>query len=149
PACIMAAYNKVNGTLSTENAHILTDILRTAWNWKGFTVSDWWATGDGPGAGHGPAAVGAGLDCEMPTNQAFAGLGRPQSRQIDVAAKRILDVRASFGQLTDSYISQHDGSQDTSSVATHSDLARQTEEEGAVLLKNDGILPLGKKIGDL
>jgi len=149
PACIMAAYNKVNGTLSSENPHILTDILRTAWKWKGFTVTDWWATGDGPGAGHGPAAIAAGLDCEMPTNEAFAGLGSSQSAQIDVAAKRILDVRASFGQLTDSYISQHGSSQDTSSIAEHSDLARQTEEEGAVLLKNDGILPLGKKIGEL
>jgi beta-glucosidase len=149
PACIMAAYNKVNGTLSSENPHILTDILRTDWGWKGFTVTDWWATGDGPGAGHGPAALAAGLDCEMPTNEAFSGLGSGQAAGIDVAAKRILDVRASFGQLTDGYISQHAGNQDTSSVATHADLARRTEEEGAVLLKNDGILPLGAKVGEL
>jgi beta-glucosidase len=149
PACIMAAYNKVNGTLSSENGDILTGLLRTAWNWKGFTVTDWWATGDGPGAGHGPASLAAGLDCEMPTNEAFAGLGSAQAAQIDVAAKRILDVRASFGQLTDAYISQHGGSADTSSVATHADLARETAEQGAILLKNDGILPLGKQIGTL
>lgn len=149
PACIMAAYNKVNGTLATENAHILTDILRTDWGWKGFTVTDWWATGDGPGAGHGPAALAAGLDCEMPTNEAFAGLGSSQAAQIDVAAKRILDARASFGQLTDAYITAHNGSPDTGPVAGHADLARESEEKGAVLLKNDGILPLGMKVGDL
>ncbi len=149
PACIMAAYNKVNGTLSSENAEILTGILRTAWNWKGFTVTDWWATGDGPGAGHGPAALGAGLDCEMPTNEAFAGLGSAQAAQIDIAAKRILDVRASFGQLTDAYIAAHGGSADTSAIAGHADLARETAEQGAILLKNDGILPLGKKVGEL
>jgi beta-glucosidase len=149
PACIMAAYNKVNGTLSSESKHLLTDILRTDWKWKGLTVTDWWATGDGPGAGHGQASLAAGLDCEMPTNEAFAGLGGADADGINVAAKRILDVRASFGQLTDAYITQHNGNQDTSSIAKHADLARQTEEEGAILLKNDGILPLGKKIGSL
>lgn len=149
PACIMAAYNKVNGTLSSENQHLLTDILRTDWGWKGFTVTDWWATGDGPGAGRGPASLAAGLDCEMPTSEAFSGLGTGQADGINVAAKRILDVRGSFGQLTDAYITLHDGNQDTSSIAKHEDLARLTEEEGAVLLKNDGILPLGKKIGTL
>jgi beta-glucosidase len=149
PACIMAAYNKVNGTLSSENPHILTDILRTDWGWKGFTVTDWWATGDGPGAGHGVAALAAGLDCEMPTNEAFSSLGSAQAAQIDVAAKRILDARASFGQLTDAYISAHNGSPDTGSIAEHAELARETEEKGAVLLKNDGILPLGIKVGEL
>jgi beta-glucosidase len=150
PACIMAAYNKVNGELSTQNKHILVDILRTDWGWKGFTVSDWWATGSGAASpAEGPTILANGLDCEMPTNDSFAGLGSAQAAQIDVAAKRILDVRASFGQLTPAYITAHDQPADTSSIAQHADLARETAEEGAVLLKNDGILPLGKQVGTL
>ncbi|HEY3497791.1 MAG TPA: glycoside hydrolase family 3 N-terminal domain-containing protein [Polyangiaceae bacterium] len=156
PACIMAAYNKVNGTLASENPHLLNDILRGDWDWKGFTVSDWWATGDGPGAGHGVAALNAGLDCEMPTDEAFRDLGAAQAEGVDKAARRILDTRASFGQLTEAYKAHHDGSPDTS-IATdgqvagvsHSEIARLTAVQGAVLLKNDGILPLGKKVNDL
>jgi beta-glucosidase len=153
PASIMAAYNKVNGTLCTENTHLLTDILRTDWGWKGFVVSDWWATGDGPGAGRGPASVNAGLDCEMPTSEAFSGLTSSNLDAINQASKRILDVRASFGQLSDAYIQQRMGAHDTNIVNTgmvdgksHADIALETGEKGAVLLKNDGILPLGKTV---
>jgi beta-glucosidase len=154
PASIMAAYNKVNGSLCSENTHLLNDILRTDWGWKGFTVSDWWATGDGPGAGRGPASVNAGLDCEMPTSEAFSGLtGSTYLDAINKASKRILDVRASFGQLSDAYIAQRMSAHDTNIVNTgmvmgksHADIALETGEKGAVLLKNDGILPLGKTV---
>jgi beta-glucosidase len=154
PACIMAAYNKVNGTLSSENRHLLTEILRDDWGWKGFVDSDWWATGDGPGAGHGVAALTAGLDSEMPTDEAFRDLGSGQAELVDLAAQRILDVRASFGQLSSAYATHHDGNPDTGIATTgqvngvsHAEIAKQTALEGAVLLKNDGVLPLGKKLG--
>jgi beta-glucosidase len=154
PASIMAAYNKVNGSLCSENTHLLTQILRTDWGWKGFVVSDWWATGDGPGAGRGPASVNAGLDCEMPTSEAFSGLtGSQYLEQINTASKRILDVRASFGQLSDAYIQERMGAHNTGIVNTgmvmgksHADIALESGEKGAVLLKNDGILPLGKTV---
>jgi beta-glucosidase len=153
PASIMAAYNKVNGALCSENTHLLTDILRTDWGWKGFTVSDWWATGDGPGAGRGPASLNAGLDCEMPTSEAFSGLTASNLDAINVASKRILDVRASFGQLSDAYIAERMTAHDTNIVNTgmvdgksHADIALESAEKGAILLKNDGILPLGKVI---
>ena len=70
PACIMAAYNMVNGTHCTENSHILNDILRTQWGWGGFVVSDWSAAQ----AGHGAASMNAGLDLEMPVPSAFTTL---------------------------------------------------------------------------
>ncbi len=44
---IMAAYNQVNGTHSTQNAHLLTDILRTDFGFQGFVLSDWWAMPNG------------------------------------------------------------------------------------------------------
>lgn len=42
-ACIMTAYNKVNGTHVSENREIITDILRKEWGWDGLVMSDWYA----------------------------------------------------------------------------------------------------------
>jgi len=153
PACIMAAYNDVNGSPSTENAHLLTDILRKApsdpergFGWLGFVVSDWGAT---LGAGHGALALNAGLDLEMPNPAAFKELGSANSAAIDKAAQYILNVRSTFGQLSTNYIQVHGQPQDTSVLTneSHKSLTREVEEKGAVLLKNDGVLPLGKTIG--
>src|SRR5690606_21226060 len=67
PACIMAAYNRVNSIYATENPHLLTEILRDDWKWEGFVLSDWWATVPDNGA----AALTAGLDLEMPDERSF------------------------------------------------------------------------------
>jgi len=155
PACIMAAYNDVNGQPSTENSHLLTDILRKAptdpergFGWRGFVVSDWGAT---LGAGHGQLALNAGLDLEMPNPAAFGELGSANIANIDLAARRILTARGTFGQLSSAYAQTHAQPQDGSIVndPVRRALTLEAAQKGAVLLKNDGVLPLGKSIGAL
>ena len=143
PACIMAAYNGINGEWCTENKHLLTEILKDEWQWKGFVLSDWEAT-----KGNGVASANAGLDHEQPTNAAFKQLpGAVPPDRIKDAARRILNARAKFGQLAEGYRS---GSPklDIAQTQAHKDLARESAEKGAVLLKNDAILPIamGKSI---
>ena len=41
-ASVMASYDLVKGTKSTQNAHTLTDVLRKDFGFKGFILSDWW-----------------------------------------------------------------------------------------------------------
>jgi beta-glucosidase len=41
-ACIMTAYNKVNGTHVSENKTLIDDILRKEWGWDGLVMSDWY-----------------------------------------------------------------------------------------------------------
>ena len=144
PACIMAAYNMVNGTHCTENRSILGDILRTQWGWGGFVLSDWSAAQ----AGHGAASMNAGLDLEMPVPSAFTTLssdltsGTLSSATLTQSATRVMNARTKFKDLDSSYVS----STANFSLAGGQEavtLAEQTELEGAVLLKNDGILPLG------
>jgi beta-glucosidase len=148
PACIMAAYNGVNGQWCTAQKHILTDILRTDWKWTGFVISDWWATKSTPG--FGVTAFNAGLDYEMPDSVAFGALpaaltaGQITQARINEAATRMLNARIKFGQLTAAY-QNSPLTADPTNVQASKDLARRTEEEGAVLLKNDGVLPLGPK----
>jgi beta-glucosidase len=137
PACIMAAYNGINGEWCTESKHLLTDILKEEWQWKGFVLSDWEAT-----KGNGVASANAGLDHEQPTNAAFKQLpGTVPPARIQDAARRILNARAKFGQLADNYRSGNPN-KDIANTQAHKDLARESAEKGAVLLKNDGILPI-------
>jgi beta-glucosidase len=152
PACIMAAYNGINegakGTWCAGNGHLLTDILRTDWKWTGFVISDWWATKATPG--FGVQAFNNGLDYEMPDSVAFVALpqavqgGQVTTARVNEAATRMLNARIKFQQLTAAY-QNSPLTADPTNVQASRDLARRTEEEGAVLLKNDGVLPLGPK----
>ena len=46
PRCIMTAYNKVNGAYANENRHLLQDILRGEWGYRGVVVTDWGGSND-------------------------------------------------------------------------------------------------------
>ena len=144
PACIMAAYNMVNSTHCTENSHILNDILRTQWGWGGFVVSDWSAAQ----AGHGAASMNAGLDLEMPVPSAFTTLssdltaGTLSSATLTQAATYVMNARTKMKDFDATYMSST-ASFSMAGAQESVSLAEETELKGAVLLKNDGILPLG------
>jgi len=57
---VMSAYNKVNGEWCPDNSHLLNDILKHDWGFKGYVVSDWLSTHSTQGPANG------GLDLEMP-----------------------------------------------------------------------------------
>ncbi|MDF3064613.1 MAG: Beta-glucosidase [Polyangiaceae bacterium] len=139
PACIMAAYNRVNGLRCTQNPELITKIVRDEWQWTGMMVSDWWATV----ANQGNTSILAGLDLEMPDNNAFKAIDTtvPGTR-IDEAATRIVNARLKFAHDTDAYKNAPENVA-IINEQTHKDLAKETALKGAVLLKNDNLLPLG------
>src|SRR4029079_15865245 len=66
---VMSAYNRLDGTYSSENYRLLTTILREEWGFDGLVMSDWGGTHSAR------ASVRAGLDLEMPgPARARAGL---------------------------------------------------------------------------
>jgi beta-glucosidase len=137
-ASVMAAYNKVNGTYSSENTHLLIDILKEEWGFEGFVVSDWGAT-------HSTvAAANNGLDMEMPTGQFFGAklseavkAGQVSEATINDKVRRILRMMLRFGFFDRPPAT---GPIDYNAQAQ---LGRRVAEAGVVLLKNEGnLLPL-------
>jgi beta-glucosidase len=155
---VMCAYNKVNGTYACENEHLLSDILKGEWGYRGFVMSDWFATHSAVGSAL------AGLDLEMPGGDTLFGQPAPvpeffgerlkaavQSGQVPEARLndmviRILSARIGEGQLDRTTTGSHDA------VVTneeHQDFAEQLSEQGTVLLKNaGGALPIDEDATD-
>ncbi|MFO7179977.1 MAG: glycoside hydrolase family 3 N-terminal domain-containing protein [Pseudomonadota bacterium] len=159
-ACIMAAYNKINGVKSTQNQHLLTTILRGpleqgGMGFRGLVISDWWAMpGDQgpiePGTAKAQAveAAIAGLDIEVPWTLNYGQLpAAVQDGSLDVdvinqSAGRILEQKFRFktAYATDGWgLKPPESKLEGASIATnqkHLDLAEEAEIKSAVLLKN-------------
>jgi beta-glucosidase len=139
--CIMTSYNLLNGIWASHNYHLLTDILKNDWGFKGLVMSDWGATHSGK------QAALAGLDLEMPSgaNMNSSNLAPliangilPQS-VLDDKVRRILRVIIGFGFLDRAQADPAIPADYFPNAGVALDLAR----EGIVLLKNqDNILPL-------
>jgi beta-glucosidase len=140
PWTIMAAYNRINGTYGTEHRRLQRDVLKQEWGWSGAIVSDWHATHDTVAAGNG------GLDIQMPGPAAQFGpalaeavrAGDVEEAELEDKARRILRLYARTGKL-DAPEERPETSIDT---PEHRALARRAASAAAVLLTNDGVLPL-------
>ncbi len=147
PWSVMTAYNKLNGVYCSENEWLLREVLRGEWGFDGAVVSDWGAMSSSV------ASDRAGLDLCMP------GPRRDHARAL-VEAVRSGDLEEDCVSEAASHIErlahrvkacQAEGSDDGAPVPSlseeklyraHADLAREAAAQSAVLLKNDGVLPL-------
>lgn len=137
---VMCAYNKVGGMAACENPFLLDKVLRKEWGFGGFVMSDWGAT-------HSAApALKAGLDMEMPRGKFFGDAlkaartkGEVKEADIDRSVRRILTQMDRIGMLGGDVARP---TEDEAQRQAHADLALDIALAGAVLLKNDGILPL-------
>ncbi len=141
PWTVMCSYNKINGTYSCENDTLLNKILRDEWGFKGLVMTDWGAMNDRI------EALKAGLDLEMPSSHGETDKLIVKAVQKGLLGEEILNnaVRRVLKLVDDSITNHSDTSYDKEE---HHNLVRKTAVNSAVLLKNDGILPLSgnKKI---
>ncbi|CAO1627537.1 unnamed protein product [Parajaminaea phylloscopi] len=143
PACIMTAYNQLNGTSCSENSYTLIDVLRKEWAFDGVVMSDWLAL-----HGHG---LGTGCDLEMPGPtyrrqpsdiRAKIEANEITEADIDAAASRTLLLLQRLAPLG---FSRSPADEDEQSIVDEGREAviRRIAAEGSVLLKNEReILPL-------
>ena len=136
---VMPAYNKVNGEYCSENEHLLNEILRGDWGFKGFTVSDWGGTHSTMGA------MLHGLNVQM-TGSNYLGqpvidsiaTGALSEALVDEKVRQILRVRLAVEPVPANVANTVMTSQ-PESQAIALDVARKS----VVLLKNnDRLLPL-------
>lgn len=147
PWSVMTAYNKLNGVYCSEHEWLLREALRGEWGFDGAVVSDWGAMSSSV------ASVRAGLDLCMPgprrdharalveavrSGELEEGCVNEAASHIERLARRVKACQAegSIGgapalSLTDEEF-----------YRAHADLACEAAAQSAVLLKNDGVLPL-------
>ena len=156
---LMSAYLDVNDVPATGNRWLLHDILRAAWGFKGFVVSD--ADAVKSLSTHGFArdeqdaavrALRAGVNMEMAGgHDAYADElpaamreGLVTQAQLDDAVRPILKMKFRLGLFDHPFVDETLASQILADPA-HRDAARVAAERSAVLLRNkDNLLPLNK-----
>lgn len=161
---VMHSYASIDGVPAASSRALLTDLLREAWGFSGTVVADYFGIGflkllhhvAGTWGEAGALALRAGVDVELPSQQAFARpliaeveAGRLAEEFVDRAATRVLRQKVELGLLDPDWSSSgagpaagplpHNLSLDT---ASDRELARSIAEQSVVLVKNDGILPI-------
>lgn len=135
PWTVMCAYNKLNGEYCSEHHTLLTEILKNEWGFEGFVVSDWGAVHDRV------ASLKGGLDLEMPGPQDTRVKAVIEAVKSGELEESVLDesVRRILGIIAKAQETPKGGAFD---INAHHELAHQIANEGMVLLKNEGLLPL-------
>ena len=151
---LMTSFNENDGIPSTGNRWLLTDILRNEWGFDGMVVTDWNSSGEM--VAHGFASdlkhateisVNAGVDMDMMSYGYISFLeelvkeGKVKESRIDDAVRNILRLKFRLGLFENPYVDENAiTAYDEETLAA----ARQAAVESAILLKNDGVLPLAK-----
>lgn len=138
PTTLMGSYNKINGTITCQNSKIIKDILRDEWGFKGALISDWGA------ALNIPECIKAGLDLAMPDSCGYQTMllqnaykdGSLTEEQIDRSCLKVIELVTRLSKDKKKVSVDYKKAHDT---------AKKLAEQCAVLLKNDGMLPLSKK----
>lgn len=147
PWSVMTAYNKLNGVYCSEHEWLLREVLRGEWGFDGAVVSDWGAMSSSV------ASVRAGLDLCMPgprgdhartlveavrSGELEEGCVNEAASHIERLARRVkaCQAKGSVGDASGSSLSEEEF------YRAHADLAREAAAQSAILLKNDGVLPL-------
>jgi beta-glucosidase len=135
---VMCAYNRVNGDYACENSHLLNEVLKGDWGYKGWVMSDWGAT-------HSTVkAALAGFDQEQPGGRYFEDAlkaavekGEVPKARLDDMVHRILRTEFALGVFDNPPLPR------PVNPFSGAEVAQRVTEQSTVLLKNaNGQLPL-------
>ena len=163
---VMSAYMDLNGIPASGNRWLLDDVLRGELGFTGFVVSDANAVKDlethhfaRDPQDAAARALAAGVDMEMavvdpayPTLPEALATGALDTAVLDTAVRRVLEAKARLGLLEGVVVDgtgeaaapsiDLDRADEVLADPAHREVARVAAERSAVLLTNDGVLPL-------
>jgi beta-glucosidase len=143
PGSVMCSYNRVNGAYACENDWLLNRVLKQDFGFKGYVMSDWGGTHSTVAAANGGLDQQSGwpFDKSAYFNDALGEAvnnGHVSPARLDDMAQRVLRSMAANGLFEVPL----EATPEKIDYAAHAAVTRADEEEGIVLLKNSGILPL-------
>ena len=149
---IMCAFNDLNGVPASGNKHLNVDILRDEWHFDGVLVSDWASLQNMNNQGNSAnlkEATKLCMDAQMDMDMESKGYprhlkelveeGKVSETTIDNCVRNILRMKFRLGLFDNPYCYTENPEYFTPESLS---AAQKAAEESAVLLKNNGILPL-------
>ena len=153
PSAVMGAYSRTNGEPCCASEALLKKILRGEFGFDGYVVSDCGAICDINQFHHitaneaESAALAVNNGCDLNCGTAYkwlktaAALGLVTEETVTVSVERLFEARFRLGMFSDDC--PYDAiPYDVVECKAHTELNRKMAQEGIVLLKNDGLLPL-------
>lgn len=155
---IMTSYNMIDGVPCTSNRHLLTEVLRDTWGFKGAIYSDLQSI-EGVAQTHhcaenweeaGALAVNTGVDIDLEGNsyqylRHAIETGKASEADLDRAVSKVLTLKFNLGLFENPYVDAKRAARIVRSEE-HQQLAREVARKGICLLENDGTLPLSKDL---
>lgn len=152
---IMCAFNDLNGVPASANKHLNVNILRDEWQFDGVLVSDWASLQNMNNQGNSAnlkEATKLCMDAQMDIDMESKGYprhlkelveeGKVSEQVIDNCVRNILRMKFRLGLFDNPYCYTENPEYFTPEALS---AAQKAAEESAVLLKNNGILPLNTK----
>lgn len=163
-ATFMNSFNDINGIPATASTYLQRDLLKGAWGFKGFVVSDWGGVDQMIPWGYAKdmsdaaqKAITAGNDMDMVSGAYIKNLaslvksGKVKMAIVDDAVKRILTKKFELGLFDDPFRFCNNAREEKQrNNAENRKFGRELGEKSIVLLKNEGqILPVSKQVKTL
>ena len=133
PWSIMTSYNRVNGEWTSSSRHLMTEILRGEWGYDGMVQSDGLAIQTNKVSAHACGMDSEGNEYTEHTGELLDAVyqGVISEAELDAHCLRLLKLQEKV-----------QGPTERADYEANHAYAIQVAEQAAVLLKNDGILPL-------
>ena len=151
---LMTSFNDNDGVPGTGNAFLLKDVLRDEWGFDGFVVTDWASAAEmiqhgfaSDGKDAASIALNSGVDMDMMSHVFTAHLeelvasGAVKEKDIDNAVRNILRIKSRLGLFDNPYVDV-DRAAEVQYNDSIMDAAYRTALESAILLRNEGVLPV-------
>ena len=153
---VMTSFNLLNGIPAAANKWLINDILRKEWGFDKLVITDYHAFDEMRNHGYcadfedcAEVALETETDIEM-MSSCFIKHGRKYltEEELDKKVLRLLELKEKMGLFDNPYlVASEEAGDEIFLCDEHRELCRIAAEKSAVLLKNDGVLPLSEKAG--